>query len=131
MKNNFIFKLLLFLIFSLNSFIAYSEELKFEASSIEIIDKDKIVIAKDGVKILSANDIVIDAKQMRYDKEKKFLEASGDIVITNKIEKIKIYSDNIAYDKDAEKIVSSGNVEVKFENDYFLKTEQIFIIFSI
>tara|TARA_E500000178_G_scaffold340803_1_gene383972 strand:+ start:2179 stop:4563 length:2385 start_codon:yes stop_codon:yes gene_type:complete len=125
MKNNFIFKLLLFLIFSLNSFIAYSEELKFEASSIEIIDKDKIVIAKDGVKILSANDIVIDAKQMRYDKEKKFLEASGDIVITNKIEKIKIYSDNIAYDKDAEKIVSSGNVEVKFENDYFLKTEEI------
>ena len=125
MKNNFIFKLLLFLIFSLNSFIPYSEEFKFEASSIEIIDKDKIVIAKDGVKILSANDIVIDAKQMRYDKEKKFLEASGDIVITNKIEKIKIYSDNIAYDKDAEKIVSSGNVEVKFENDYFLKTEEI------
>ena len=104
---------------------AYSEELKFEAKSIEIKDKDKIVIAKDGVKILSGNDVVIDANQMRYDKEKKFLEAYGNIVISNQIENIKIYSDSITYDKNMEKIVSSGNVEVKFEGDYFLYTKEI------
>ena len=125
MKNNFILKLLFFLVFFTNSLGAYSEELKFEATSIEIIDKDKIVIAKDGVKILSGNEIVIEAKQMKYDKEKKFLEANGNIVITNQIEEIKIYSDNISYDKDAEEIVSSGNVEVKFENNYSLKTKEI------
>ena len=52
MKNNFISKLLFFFIFFMNFLNVYSEELKFEANSIEIIDKDKIVIAKDGVKIL-------------------------------------------------------------------------------
>ena len=102
MKNNFAFKFLFFLIFFINFLSAYSEELKFEATSIEIIDKDKIVIAKDGVKILSGNEIVIDADQMRYDKEKKFLEASGNVVISNIIKNIKINSDNITYDKKAE-----------------------------
>ena len=125
MKSNFIIKLVFFFIFFINFLSVYSEELKFEATSIEIIDKDKIVIAKDGVKILSGNELVIDADQMRYDKEKKFLEANGNIVITNQIKNIKIYSDNISYDKNIEKIVSSGNVEVKIENNYFLNTKEI------
>ncbi len=125
MKNKFFLNLLIFLIFFVNSLNANSEELKFEASSIEIIDKDKIMVAKDGVRILSGNDIIIDADEMRYDKEKKFLEAGGNIVIRNKIDKIEINSDNITYDKSSEKIVSSGNVRIKFENDYTIKTKEI------
>ena len=125
MKNNFILTLLFLFIFFNYSLNVYSDELKFEATSIEIIDKDKIVLAKDGVKIFSGDEIVIDANQMRYDKEKKFLEAKGNIIITNQVENIKIYSDKIDYDKNEEKIVSSGNVEVKFENNYFLKTKEI------
>ena len=125
MKNSFIVKFSFFLLFFINSLSVYSEELKFEAKSIEIIDKDKIVIAKDGVKIFSDNEIVIDADQMRYDKEKKFLNASGNIVITNQIENIKIICDNIFYDKNTEKIVSSGNVRLIFENNYTLNTKEI------
>ena len=125
MKNNFILRLSFLFIFFTNTLNVYSEELKFEATSIEIIDKDKIVIAKDGVKILSGNEIVIDADQMRYNKEKNFLEANGNIAVINEVENIKIYSDKITYDKNVEKIVSSGNVEVKFENNYFLNTKEI------
>ena len=88
MKSNLIFKLTFFLIFFISFSNSYSEELKFEATSIEIIDKDKIIIAKEGVKILSGDEIVIDADKMRYDKEEKFLEASGNIYITNEIENI-------------------------------------------
>ena len=130
MKNNFITKFSFFLLFFINSLSVYSEELKFEATSIEIIDKDKIVIAKDGVKIFSDNEIVIDADQMKYDKEKKFLNANGNIVITNKIENIRINSDNIFYDKNAEKIVSSGNVLLNFENNYTLNTKEIIYLKS-
>tara|TARA_A100001015_G_scaffold242698_1_gene277359 strand:- start:167 stop:964 length:798 start_codon:yes stop_codon:yes gene_type:complete len=125
MKSNLILKLIFFLIFCINVSNSYSEELKFEATSIEIIDKDKIIIAKEGVKILSGDEIVIDADQMKYDKEKKFLEANGNINITNQIENIEITSDYITYDKNAEKIVSSGNVEIKFEDDYSLNTKEI------
>tara|TARA_B100000963_G_scaffold162814_1_gene141481 strand:+ start:2050 stop:4434 length:2385 start_codon:yes stop_codon:yes gene_type:complete len=125
MKNNLISKLIFFLIFYINILNSNAEELKFEASSIEIIDKDKIIIAKNGVKILSGNDIVIDADQMEYDKEKKFLEANGNIVVTNQIENIKIYSDNISYDKILEKIISTGNVKIIFEDNYSLNTKEI------
>ena len=62
---------------------------------------------------------------MRYNKEEKFLEASGNILITNQIENIEIISDKITYDKNEEKIVSSGNVEIKIENNYRLKTKKI------
>ncbi len=125
MKNNLYFKIIFFLIFYLNISNSYSEDLKFEAKSIEIIDKDKIIIAKDGVKIFSDNEIVIDADQMKYNKDEKFLEASGNIIITNQNENIEIISDNITYDKNTEKIVSSGNVEIKFDNEYLLNTKEI------
>ncbi len=125
MINNLISKLIFFLIFCINITYSNSEELEFEATSIEIIDKDKIIIANDGVKILSGDEIVINADQMRYNKEEKFLEASGNILITNQIENIEIISDKITYDKNEEKIVSSGNVEIKIENNYRLKTKKI------
>ena len=70
MKNKFFYYLLFFVIcFSYYS-NSYSNELKFEASSIEIVDKDKFIVAKDGVKILSGDDVIIKADRMRYDKEK-------------------------------------------------------------
>ncbi len=125
MINNLISKLIFFLIFCINITYSNSEELEFEATSIEIIDKDKIIIANDGVKILSGDEIVINADQMRYNKEEKFLEASGNILITNQIENIEIISDKITYDKNEEKIISSGNVEIKIENNYKLKTKKI------
>ncbi|MDC3039301.1 hypothetical protein OA094_03675 [Candidatus Pelagibacter sp.] len=125
MRSKLFFKLIFFLIICINVSNSYSEELKFEATSIEIIDKDKIVIANEGVKILSGDEIVIDADQMRYDKEEKFLEASGNIVITNKVENIEIFSDNITYDEKKEKIISSGNVKIKFEDNYTLNTKEI------
>ena len=125
MKNNFLSKLLFFLIFFIYFLNAYSDELKFEASSIEIIDKDKIIVAKEGVKILSGDEMVIYADEMKYDKVEKFLDASGNIKILNLIENIQIISDKISYDKNLEKIVSSGNVKIEFEKNYTLNTKEI------
>ena len=68
MKNNLVLKLIFFLIFFYVS-NSYSEELKFEATSIEIKDKDKIVIATEGVKILSGDEIVIDTRNLEYIKK--------------------------------------------------------------
>ena len=73
MKNKLNLKIFFIFIYFLHFLSVNSEELKFEASSIEIIDKDKIIIAKDGVKVLLGDEITIDANQMRYDKENKLL----------------------------------------------------------
>ena len=129
MKNNFISKLIFFLII-FTKFFSHAEELRFEATSIEIEDRDKIITAKGGVKILSGDEIIIDADNMRYDKEKNFLKANGNIVIRNELENIEIKSDNITYDKKIEKIISSGNVKIKFENNYTLNTKEIIYLKS-
>ena len=99
MKNNFTWKVIFFLVFLTNFLSAYSEELRFEATSIELEDKDKIITAKQGVKILSGDEIIIDADNMKYNKEEKFLQANGNIIIRNKRENIEIKSDEITYDK--------------------------------
>ena len=120
MKNNFTWKVIFFLVFLTSFLSAHSEELRFEATSIELEDKDKIITAKQGVKILSGDEIIIDADNMIYNKEKKFLQANGNIIIRNKRENIEIKSDEITYDKNIEKIISSGNVEIKFNDNYTL-----------
>ena len=125
MKSNIILKLSFYIIIFCHFLSANSNELKFEATSIELIDKDKIIIAKDGVKIFSNDGIVIDADQMRYDKEKKILNAEGNIAVKNELKKIQINSDKITYNKVQEKIVSSGNVLIEFEKNYTLKTDEI------
>ena len=125
MKNNFTWKVIFFLVFLTNFLSAYSEELRFEATSIELEDKDKIITAKQGVKILSGDEIIIDADNMKYNKEEKFLQANGNIIIRNKRENIEIKSDEITYDKNIEKIISSGNVEIKFNDNYTLATKEI------
>ena len=125
MKNKFIYYLLFFLICFSYYPTSYSNELKFEASSIEILDKDKFIVAKDGVKILSGDDIVIEADRMRYDKEKKFLNADGNILIINSRENVQINSDKVTYDETKEIIVSSGNVSIKFNNNYSLNSQEV------
>ena len=62
---------------------------------------------------------------MRYDKEKKILNAEGNIAVKNELKKIQINSDKITYNKVQEKIVSSGNVLIEFEKNYTLRTDEI------
>ena len=104
---------------------AFAEDLKFEANSIEILDKDRKVIAENGVKIISGKDIVINADTMDYDKVLQILNASGNITVIDSNKNIKINSDKLNYDKKEEKLVSSGNVVVNLEERYFLKTQEV------
>ena len=130
MKNNFIINLLFFILFLFHFLIANSDELKFEAKSIEIVDKNKVIIAKDDVKIFAKDEIEIDADRMRYNKEENFLNASGNIIIRHETQNIEIYSNNISYDRNKEKIVSSGDVLIKFEDQNTLNTEEIIFLKS-
>ena len=60
------FNIFIFLYFLFLS-IAISEEIKFEANSIEIIDKDKKIIAKKNVKIFNETETIY-ADEIDYDK---------------------------------------------------------------
>ena len=63
--------------------LAISEEINFEANLIELIDKDKRIIAKKNVKIFN-NTETIYADEMDYDKSKQIIKAKGNITRNSK-----------------------------------------------
>ena len=67
---------------------ATSEEIKFEANLIELIDRDKRIIAKKNVKIFN-NTETIYADEMDYDKSENIIKANGNILLEIPNEKIK------------------------------------------
>ena len=82
MKNKI--KKLIFLIL-INLFITsylISEEINFEANSIELIDKDNRIIAKKNVKIFNQKETIY-ADEMDYDKSNQIIKAKGNIKIEN------------------------------------------------
>ena len=124
MKNNiksFIF-ILIFASLLISSKLL-SEEIKFEANSIELIDKDERILAKKNVKIFNKKETIY-ADEMDYDKLKQIIKAKGNIIVENKYDKIKILSDQIDYDKKSEIIIFYKNVSVELKNKFYFNTNK-------
>ena len=124
MKNR-IKKLIFILI--INFFVisnVLSEEIKFEANTIELVDKDKRIIAKKNVKIYNEGETIY-ADEMDYDKSKQIIKAKGNIIIDNLNENIKIYSEELTYLKNIEKIILTKNVKIKFEDKFLFNTNKV------
>ena len=98
MKSNF-YKTFIILIQSL-IFIqyAFSEEINFEAKIIEFLDKDKKIIAKNNVRILTDNEIIT-ADEMIYFKDDGIAELNGNLELKRLDNSLFIYSDKLIYRK--------------------------------
>ncbi len=121
MKNRF-YKIFIFVLVNLVFFQkTFSEEINFEANIIELLDKDKKIIAKNNVKILTENE-VITADEMIYFKDEGIAEVKGNIILKTLDNNIIIYSDKLTYQKKIEEIVVNENVLMKFNNKYEFNT---------
>ena len=124
MKNKV--KKLIFL-FLINVFFisnVISEEIKFEANFIELIDEEKRIIAKKNVKIINDKEIIY-ADEMDYDKSKQIIKAKGNIRIEHIEKNIEIFSDELIYFKNKEIISLNNNVEINFENRLLFNTREV------
>ena len=124
MKNK-IKKLIFFLL--LNIFIltnVIAQEISFEANSIELKDNDKRIIAKNNVKIFNEKEVIY-ADEMDYNKLNQIITAKGNIRIENLEENIKVFSDELTYIKNEEKIILTKNVKIDFGKKLTFKTEKI------
>ncbi len=123
MKNN-IKKISLIIIINL-IFIPFSisEEINFEANLIELVDKDKRIIAKKNVKIFN-NDETIYADEMDYDKSKKIIKAKGNVLLEIPNEKIKIYGEQLIYFKNKELIILDNSIKIELNNKFLFTTDE-------
>ena len=124
MKNKLKFLLTIFFlyIFEVNTFAL--EDFIFESKSIEIENNDKI-IAKDGVKVVTSDGLVIFADKSEYDKNTKILKLENSVKVLDKVQNFEINSDYITYNKFLEKIFSRTNTKIKINNSHMLTGEDI------
>ena len=115
--------LIIFVSFFITSF-ATSQELNFQANSIELVDKDQRIIAKKNIKIFNENETIY-ADEMDYDKSKQVIKAYGNIRIENLNKNIEIFSDQLIYNKNEEKIFLNKNIKINLEKKIIINTEEI------
>ena len=124
MKNKYTKLVLLILINLIVTSHLASEEINFEANSIELIDKDNRIIAKKNVKIFNQDETIY-ANEMDYDKIGQIIKAKGNIKIENLEEDIEIFGDELTYFINKEQIILNKNVKISFEKDLFFNTEKV------
>ena len=126
MKN----KILLTLIFFYLSFFSIGlsnaqDQFNFNVSEIEILENgNKIIGSKRGE--ISTNDgFIIEADNFIYKKNENILNASGNVIIEDTANNYKIYSNNITYEKNSEKIFSKGETTSEISSRFILDSSDV------
>ena len=125
MKNNFI-KILLTLIlsFNINEYVK-SDQLIFESETIELKDSGNIIEASNGVEIQGINNIKIKAKNSFYNNLDSELLLKDDVVFHENKKNIKIFSDEVLYKRNIEKIISNGKTQIQLADKYKIIADNI------
>ena len=126
MKNNFILIVLILKVFF--SSIIWSvgaEPFNFDVTEIEITENGNKFKGYNRGKIKTDNGIVIDADEFDYDKPLNILNANGNVKIVDEVNNYTIYTNDITYFKNDEKIFTKGyskgvNEEVTIESNKFI-----------
>ena len=155
MKNNLIYFFLLnFFLFIFLTMIAVSDEIKFEANTIDTTNKD-IIIASGNLKIENSLGQEIIADKLELNKKEKIHKISGNIfykdekqnkvfsdflvidennqtytfvdniLIENNVNGIKINSKKIIYELSKNLITSVGETQINKSNNYFIETDDL------
>ena len=124
MKNKFLYILIKFLIF-FAFFTSYvlSQELKFEAGTIENIDENTI---KASNKIVISDNLgnKIYADKFIYNKEKNFL-ITDNVIYSDENNLLNIYSNKVEFDGIKNVITTYNETIIKQNNKYELKGKDI------
>lgn len=123
MKNNKIIFIIIFLFFF--SIPSSGEEFNFKSSKISVLEKGNLIIAENGVEIVTQDNLIIEGEKSEYNKEKNFLKIFGDVKLYDKNNNIVINSENVNYSKKEELIFTEGKSTVELENRYFINSSDL------
>ena len=114
-KMKIFFYVLCFHIFIFNNLLA-NEKFNFDITEIEIVENGNKFIGKKRGIITTDNGIELNANQFEYDKLKNILFAKGNVILKDTTNMSVIYTDNIIYYKNSEKIVTSAKSKLISDN---------------
>ena len=108
--------------------LAYAiDDFNFDVTEAEISGDGNIFKGLKGGTATSREGLIITAESFEYNKALNILNALGDVIIEDKINKQIIYADKITYLKDDEKIITKGKTKAIIESNYnFISSDVIF-----
>jgi LPS-assembly protein len=113
MKNKYKYLFFLITIFFVNpSFLLANNVFQFNVTNLEITENGNIFEGYDGGEAFT-DDVIIKAKNFKYNKELNLLVSYGNVKLQEKIENIFIIADKISYLKDKEIIIANGNAKIQ------------------
>ncbi len=126
MKNKIILSIIFF---SINLFLIElsnaQDQFNFNVSEIEILDNGNKIIGSKRGEIATSEGIIIEADNFVYKKIDNVLNAQGKVIIKDTINNHKIYSDNIVYEKNIEKIFSQGKTKSEISSRFILESDDV------
>ena len=124
MKNKIKLILYIFLFITFNN-SSISDEFKVKSNSIKVTDEGNIINAIGDVEVESNNNLIILSERSILDKKKSLVISSGNVLLTDKTNDLKIKSDEIKYSRIENKAVISGNSKIIFDDNYTLSSDQV------
>ena len=121
-----IFFSILFYLVSFN--LHATEQFSFDVTEIEILDGGDKIIGKNRGVIKSNDGINIEADEFEFDKIKNILQAKGNIIIEDQINKYNFSAQNIMYNINKERIELSGKAEASIDSNYKFSSQNIIIL---
>ena len=125
MKNNKILLLLTILAFIFNQTKIFADIFNFETSEIKILEKGNLVIASNGGKVFTNDNVEIKADSFKYNKIKSSLEAKGNIEFLDPVNDVIIKAQEILYLKNEEKIFIQQKMNAIISKKYFIDSKDI------
>ena len=121
MKNKILLTLIYFYLnFFLIELSNAQDQFNFDVSEIEILENGNKIIGSKRGKVSTSDSFVIEADNFIYQKIENILNANGNVIIKDKINNYIIYSNNITYEKNSEKIFSKGKTKSEINSRFIL-----------
>ena len=111
------------LIDTVENYVIYSDNLVY------FKNLEKIITKKNSKAIYEKNKVII-ADRFEYNKFSNILNAKGNVKIEDKIKNNIIYSNNVTYYKDLEKIITKGKTSSFIQSKYEIKSEDIIFLIN-
>ena len=105
-----------------------NEQISFDVNEIEILDGGNIIVGKNRGIITTDDGITIEADNFEFNKVKNILQAKGNIIIKDQINKYNFTAQNVLYTRNEEKIELIGQAEAMIDTNYKFNSKNIIIL---
>ena len=124
MKNN-ILQTIIIIFFLSTSFLTANDDLEFESKSLEIINSNNEIHAKDGVEVTDNLGLKMLGETGIYKKNEEILELKNNVSVIDENKNIELNTEKLLFNKKLNLILSEKKTIIFFNDLYTIEGDDI------